>query len=207
MKAISTQKILIFLVVSLILFNAGLLYFRIQDKIMLERAMQSISRLAHLKDVKFQFDFSKEITITRFKYEQYYIGNVYIYTGSDKNTLMHVHNITNDPKLVLGLNRNMCIPCIDGTLENLKDFFPDYENNPNIILIADIEERFKDNYYNKKVISFLHKEDFPLYEIETPYLFILDKDLNVKLLFIIDKTSPELTIEYLKNIRKRYLDI
>ena len=72
--------------------------------------------------------------------------------------------------------------------------------------IADIEQRFKDDYYGKKVVSFHQKEDYPLYEIETtPYFFILDKDLCVKLLFITDTTSPELTKEYLKIIKDRYM--
>lgn len=37
--------------------------------------------------------------------------------------------------------------------------------------------------------------------------FIFDKDLCAKLLFITDQTSPELTKEYLKMIRERYMDI
>lgn len=47
-----------------------------------------------------------------------------------------------------------------------------------------------------------------MYEIKImPYFFILDKDLRVKLLFITDKTSPELTKEYLKIIKERYMEI
>lgn len=36
--------------------------------------------------------------------------------------------------------------------------------------------------------------------------FVFDKDLYVKLLFITDKTSPELTADYLKIIKERYLE-
>ncbi|MDR2968730.1 MAG: hypothetical protein LBV32_03885, partial [Tannerellaceae bacterium] len=67
-------------------------------------------------------------------------------------------------------------------------------------------QRFKDDYYGKKVVSFLQKEDYPLYEIiMMPYFFILDEDLCVKFLFITDKTSPELTKEYLKMTKHRYV--
>ena len=47
--------------------------------------------------------------------------------------------MADQPKLVLGLNQNMCSPCVYGVLEDLKEFFPDYETNPDIIYIADIE--------------------------------------------------------------------
>jgi len=208
MKTKSTQTLLICIAACLLLCNIGFLYLHHQDKNKMKRAVQSMSRLGHLKNVEFMFEASKEITRTRFRYEQYQIGNVLIYLGSDNNTLFPVLSITDHPKLVFGLNQNMCSPCIEGALKIIKEFFPDYETNPNIICIADIEQRFKDNYFGKKVISFQRKADFPLYEIELmPYFFILDKDLVVKLLFITDKTSPELTKEYLKIIKDRYPDI
>ena len=90
-------------------------------------------------------------------------------------------------------------------LLTLKQFFL-ILNQIRILYAADIEQRFKDDYYGKKVVSFHQKEDYPLYEIETtPYFFILAKDLCVKLLFITDTTSPELTKEYLKIIKDRYM--
>jgi hypothetical protein len=173
----------------------------------MEKVVQSISRMEYLKEIEFMFKISKEITTTRFKYEQHDLDNTYIYWGSDKNTLISVRSITDRPKLVLGLNQDMCSPCVLEVLEALKEFFPDYEANQNIIYIADIEQRFKDDYFNKKVVSFHNKDDFPLYGIGMPYFFIMDKDLDVKMLFITDKTSPELTKEYLKIIRERYPDI
>ncbi|MCD7933205.1 MAG: hypothetical protein LUH15_18655 [Tannerellaceae bacterium] len=121
---------------------------------------------------------------------------------------MPIHSITNQPKLVVGLNQNMCRPCVEGVFNDIKEVFPDFDSNPNIICIAEIEQRFKDDYYGKKVISFQQKEAYPLYKIDSmPYFFILDKDLCVKLLFITDKTSPELTKEYLKIIKERYTEI
>jgi len=201
MKSRYTQLILSGIVVCLLLFNINLIFRQQRDKNRLATVVQNMQRL---NNVEFMFQDSKEITAKRFKYEQFNIGNVYIYTGSDKNAHMPIRSITERPKLVLGLSQNMCRPCIEGVLADLNEFFPDYETNENIIYIADIEQRFKDNYHNKKVVSFQQKDDFHLYEIENPYFFILDKDLVVKLLLITDKTSPELTKEYLKIIRERY---
>lgn len=164
--------------------------------------------LKHLENIEFKYEISKEITVTRFKYEQRRIGNLDVYIGSDNNILIPVRSIIDQPKLVLGLNQNMCRPCVEGVFGDVREFFPDFESNPNIICIADIEQRFKDDYYGKKVISFHQKDDFPLYEIEdTPYFFILDKDLCVKQLFITDKTSSELTKAYLKIIKEHYMEI
>ena len=178
MKNISTQIVLKSLVGCFLLFNVALLFSSQRYRLKLKEASYKIKEL---ENTSLKFDISKEITTSRFNYEQ--------------------------RKLVIGLNQNMCRPCVEGVFEEVRKVFPDFDSNPNILCVADIEQRFKDDYYGKKVISFSKKEDFPLYEIvATPYFFILDKDLYVKLLFITDKTSPELTADYLKIIKERYLE-
>ncbi|MCS2892185.1 hypothetical protein NXY11_13485 [Parabacteroides faecis] len=203
MKNKSTQIILKCIVACFLLFNIGLLFLNQQHKSELNNTKH---KLEHLENIEIMFEVSKETTVARFKYEQCSIGNSTIYLGSDNETLIPVQSITNRPKLVIGLNHNMCRPCVEGVFTDIKEVFPDFASNPDIICIADIERRFKDDYYGKRVVSFHQKEDYPLYEIETmPYFFILDKDLCAKLLFITDKTSPELTKEYLKIIKERYI--
>lgn len=205
MKEKSTQIILKYIIACFVLFNIGLLLLNQQYKSELKGTKL---KLNHLEDVEIMFEVSKETTVARLKYEQCSIDDSDIYWGSDNKVLIPVRSITNQPKLVIGLNQNMCRPCVEGTFADIKDVFPGFESNPNIICIADIERRFKDDYYGKKVVSFYQKDAYPLYEIETmPYFFILDKDLCVKQLFITDKTSPELTKEYLKIIKQRYMDI
>lgn len=205
MKKISTRIILISISVCLLIFNIGLLLLLQMHKYELNSIKY---RLKHLENIEFMFEASKEITITRFKYEQCNIKDSYIYFGSDINSIIPIDFITDQPKLVLGLNQNMCRPCVESVFADINEIFPDFESNTNIICIADIEQRFKDDYYGKKVMSFQQREDFPLYQIVAmPYFFILDKDLCIKLLFITDKTSPELTKEYLKTIKDRYKEI
>lgn len=205
MKEKSTQIILKCIVACFLLFNIGLLFLHRQQKGELNNIMLKLKRS---EDIEIMFEVSKETTVTRFKYEQRTIGNSSIYWGSDNKAFIPIQSITNQPKLVIGLNQNMCRPCVEDVFADIREVFPDFESNPNILCIADVERRFKDNYYGKKVVSFHQKDDYPLYEIETmPYFFIFDKDLCVKLLFITDKTSPELTKEYLKMIKERYVDI
>jgi len=199
MKYKSTSIILTCISVCFLLFNIYLLLI-----IQINKHELANTKL-HLENVEFMFEVSKEITITRFKYEQCSISDSYIYAGSNNSEFIPINNITNQPKLVLGLNQNMCKPCVEGVFDNVKEIFPNFELNPNIICIADIEQRFKDDYYGIKVISFHNKNDFPLYEIETrPYFFIIDKDLCIKQLFITDITSPELTKEYLRTLKEHY---
>jgi len=203
MKSKTTYIILISAIICSLISNIRLWHLYKQHTIKMEALLKTID---YLTEIEFMHTFSKELMISRIMYEQYDVSNAFTYIGSDNNMLLPIKDIINRPKLVLGLNQNMCAPCILGVLEAIKEIFIDFENNPDIILIADLEQRFKDNYHNKKVLSFSDKEDFPLYSLGAPYLFVLDKDLTVKMLFIADKTSPELTKEYLKIIKERFFD-
>ena len=62
-------------------------------------------------------------------------------------------------------------------------------------------------FWLKQALSFHREEDFPLYKSGMPYLFVLDRDMSIKMLFITDKASPDLTGEYLAVIKKRFPDI
>ena len=155
MKTKSTYIILICIIICALLSNIRLLYLYKQNNIRMEAILKTME---HLTEIEFMHNISKELTISRITYEQHDISNAYIYIGSDKNALLPVSNIINRPKLVLGLNQNMCAPCILGVLDNIKEIFS-------------------------------------------------DKDLVVKILFVTDKTSPDLTKEYLKIIRERYRDL
>lgn len=205
MKNKSTQIILICVAFCLLLFNIGMLTVVKAHK---DELTSANHRLEDLEKIDLKYDVTTESILSRFKYEQYSIPNSYIYEGSDKNKLIPILSIANQPKLVLGFNQNMCRPCVEGVFACVKEVFPDFGTNLDIVCIADIEQRFKNDYYGMKVISFFQKEDFPLYEIlRDPYFFILDEELSVKQLFISSAVTPELTKEYLKIIKERYFDI
>ena len=203
MKAKSTYLILTVIIIGSLLTNIRLLHINRQNSIKMEAIVKTVD---YLTEVEFMHTVSKELTVSRIMYEQHDVSGASVYFGSDKNALLPLRTIMDGSKLVLGLNQTMCAPCVHGVLDNNKEIFPDFDTNPDILLIADLEQRFKDNYYNKKVLSFSEREDFPLYSLGMPYFFILDKDLVVKMLFITDKTSPELTREYLETVKERYFD-
>ncbi len=202
MKSRSLQIVLICVVICLALFNIKLLINIQNSNSDLEKAKNEIHLL---ENIEFIFQRFKDITMLSLEYDQFYIGESSMYIGSNNKTNVPITSIVDKPKLIIGLNQNMCLPCVKSAFEIIKEFYPDFESNSNILCIADIEQRFKDDYYGKQVISFQDVEDFPLYNIDTkPYFFILDKDLSVKRLFITDDASPEVTREYLKIINKHY---
>lgn len=202
MKSRSLQIVLICVVICLALFNIKLLINIQHSNSDLEKAKNEIHLL---ENIEFIFQRFKDITMLSLEYDQFYIGESSMYIGSNNKTNVPITSIVDKPKLIIGLNQNMCLPCVKSAFEIIKEFYPDFESNSNILCIADIEQRFKDDYYGKQVISFQDVEDFPLYNIDTkPYFFILDKDLSVKRLFITDDASPEVTREYLKIINKHY---
>ena len=107
MKNISTQIVLKSLVGCFLLFNVALLFSSQRSRLQLKEASHKIKEL---ENTALKFDISKEITTSRFNYEQRKIGNSPVYIGSDDETLIPIHEITDRPKLVIGLNQNMCRP-------------------------------------------------------------------------------------------------
>ena len=105
MKNKSTQIVLKCTLAGFLLFNIGLLFLNQQYK---NKLNSTKHELEHLENIEIKFEVSKETTVTRFKYEQCNIGNSTIYLGSDNKTLIPALSITDRPKLVIGLNQNMC---------------------------------------------------------------------------------------------------
>ncbi|MDR0603601.1 MAG: hypothetical protein LBG80_04775 [Bacteroidales bacterium] len=202
------MKIKRIMVVCLIVCLAGLdgwlLYSNWRNKIAVNILNEELKKTATLYQVEYLYKVSKELSKLRLQYEHYPLNNCKIYIGSDTSKIVSVETLVNKPKLIFGLPKDICPPCIDFVIEQLKEIMPDHLYNDDVIFVADIERRLKDNYYNKQVVSFHNKNDFPLYKIGVPYLFVLDDNMVVKMLFITDKGNPELTAEYIKNI-KRFL--
>ena len=99
MKTNSPQTILAIIAVCLLLFNINLLYLNHQNKNRLTRVAQDIQRLEYLKNVEYMLQDSKELTVARFNYEQFHIGDATVYIGSDRNAVMPLRRITEQPKL------------------------------------------------------------------------------------------------------------
>jgi hypothetical protein len=204
--------ILIFIVTgSLIALNVRLMHInrqvrveKEQDKMLIETLNRELSKAGNLREFEYLYKASKEMTVFRLQNELYSLANRKVYFGAEKSKVFPIEDLSECPKLIFGSSQNMCSPCVYAVLDKLKEVFPDYAENENILFVADIEQRLKENYHHKKVLSFYHEDEFPLYKSGMPYLFVLDRDIAIKMLYITDKTSPDLTQIYLEEIRRKY---
>lgn len=148
------------------------------------------------------FYYIKENYLISFRNNEIALNNSRVYFGNDTTSTFHIFNKLHGKYLVFRFSGDACNACIDFVIERIKRVFKDYSINERIILIgSNINPRVKDGYYQKKILSF-YETDFGL-ELEKfgiPFLFIIDKEQISKMIFIPDKSFPEITDEYLNNI-------
>jgi len=111
-------------------------------------------------------------------------------------------------KLVFRVSELNCSICVNHIVTKLKEHFPNYSLNSNIIIIYDSEKlRYSNGMYDKQAYLTNNRSilGLPAENTNLPFLFILNKDdMMAKMVFIPDKGMPELTDEYLKIIKKRF---
>lgn len=134
------------------------------------------------------------------------VNNPLVYKGTDTADKAYFYDIIRDKCLVFRFSGESCNACIDFAISKIKSVFKDFASNDRILFIgSNINERLKDKYYGKPVISF-DSEDLglPFEEYNTPFIFIIDRERITKMLFVPDKTIPDLTDFYLNMIKERY---
>jgi hypothetical protein len=116
--------------------------------------------------------------------------------------------LLNTPKLVLRYDERHCDECLLNVFEKL-----DSHNllNTNLLVLATHRDQ-----KSLKIFKSTHRINIPIYRIpresleipieqnNTIYLFIMDKDKYVKLLFVPEKFYPSLIDEYLNIINDRF---
>jgi len=136
------------------------------------------------------------------------INNPEIYIGNDTANKMNLFDLVKGKCLVLRFSGEACNVCIDFVINRMKRTFSDFAENDRILLIgSNLNTRVKENYYGKKIISFYSGDlGLPFEEYNTPFLFIIDRDRITKMFFIPEKTMPELTDFYMKNVFERFFN-
>ena len=131
-----------------------------------------------------------------------------VYRGNAVNDTFSLFDIVNDKCLVFRFSGEACNTCIDFVIEQLKKTFPDYASNERILLIgSNINNRVKEKYYGKPVISYVLEDlGLPFEEYNIPFLMIIDRDRESKMMFIPEKSMPDLTEMYFKAVKERYFE-
>lgn len=110
--------------------------------------------------------------------------NLHVYWGKEKKDSFKLSILAKEPKLIFRYSTTMCRPCIDDAIFEIKEVFPNYEVNENIVFSCkNLENRLKESYLGKRNLSFTYLDNIPIEKHQIPYLFILDKDLKIKKAF------------------------
>ena len=129
------------------------------------------------------------------------IANARVFWGRDSLKTFDLSRIASKPRLVFCFSKNTCTPCIESAIEITKELFPNFLENENIIITGDYPMRLRDDCYGKKMLT---GAALPFNEIEVPFFFILDKNMNLSFLHLFNKINPDYTKLYLDEIRKKF---
>ncbi|SFL52005.1 hypothetical protein SAMN05216357_12642 [Porphyromonadaceae bacterium KH3CP3RA] len=131
------------------------------------------------------------------------IVNTKVYFGTDSINQTTLHELTNIPRLFFYFSNNTCPPCIDQSVEIIKEIFNDYESNEKIIFISpDYPLRYSNNCYGKKLLKLKNENlGLPIEDgFQPPFFIIINMDMKVESIHVVNKMDFERTREYLVRI-------
>lgn len=122
------------------------------------------------------------------------------YWGLDSLNKFNIKTLIDQHKFFFYFSYQTCSPCIQQTVEYIKEIYPDYENDDRIIFISpDYPVRFRRNCYGKKLLTLSNGElGIPLETENVPFIFTLNSDLVIEKLHIVNKNDFAKTSEFLK---------
>ena len=134
------------------------------------------------------------------------IENRIVYISADSLNFLYLSDLVQDKTLVSTFSLGMCESCVDFAVEKLEQHFPDYMNNDRILFIPiDIQARFRKEYFGKALINLVQPPNLLFEGAEKhPCFFLLDEEMIVKMLFVPDYHTSELTDMYLGSIKSRF---
>ncbi|GHT07526.1 hypothetical protein FACS189426_01100 [Bacteroidia bacterium] len=146
---------------------------------------------------------SAEIYRRTVRYSQTPLENAIVYWGGDTLQTQLLSEIAKKTRLVFCFSINSCSPCIDTAIKLLKEQFSDFESNESILITGDNPMRLRDDCYGKRMLGGI---TLPLNEIEAPFFFILNEDVDLSHLHILNKMDTNSTVIYLTEIKKKFIN-
>jgi len=135
-----------------------------------------------------------------------------IVTTLNNDSIHFCKILDENPKLVFRFSEESCPPCVEMEIERLKKI-GETIGKENVIILT--------SYRNLRYLKLLKQQnniDFSIYNINDtnlnfptvlkniPFLFIINSKLEAELVFIPEKTIPELSYQYYEIIKKRYFE-
>lgn len=152
-----------------------------------------------------------ENTLLRFK--MYFVSEgcrlspEIVIKAENEKTLLLKELVKNGKKLVLRISNTHCPACLYDLCPSVARFLKSV-GKENVIYLSDYDNArtltlLKSNYKIDHEVYSVKKIDLPLEESNVPYLFLLDENLKIELIFAPIKELPELTDSYFQIIKSR----
>jgi len=138
-----------------------------------------------------------------------YSKELQVYSFNEMKKLALSSFAVNEPILVLRILGKDCSSCIDSLFVLMKSVLSDI-NDKQILVLTD-EKNPRKVMVNQRLHGFsyptcyIEEGEIPIsIESETPYFFVTDSSISIKLLHKFDPSIPKLTQNYLQIIKKRF---
>ena len=131
------------------------------------------------------------------------LDNQTVHLGIDSLNQMELKQIAADHLFFFYFSNQTCSPCIEQTVNYIKEVFPDYEKEDRIYFIApDYPAQFRRNCYGKQLLTLSTGAlGIPLEAENVPFLFTLSDELAIEKMHVVNKNDFIKTLEFLKTIR------
>ena len=132
------------------------------------------------------------------------IENQAVYQGNDTLEITDLKQIAESNLFFFYFSSHTCSPCIQQTVNYIKEVWPDYENDDRITFIAsDYEPKYRQNCYGKTLVTLSKGQlGIPLEKEQVPFLFTLSDELTIENLHIVNKNDFIKTLDFLKKMNK-----
>ncbi len=130
------------------------------------------------------------------------VNNQRVYFGLDSLNTFNIKQLTGHHKFFLYFSVEACPPCIQETIERIKEAFPDYKKDDEIIFISpDYPKRFRINCHGKKLLTLENRLGIGLEQENAPFLFTLNSDLRMEKIHIVNKNDFQKLTDFLEELK------
>lgn len=144
--------------------------------------------LAHVSELE------KEIT-------GHILDSQWAFWGNDSLSRFPLTQFAITEKIFFYFTQNVCPPCLIATVDIIKQYFPDYEQNDTIIFISpDWTPRLRYDCYGKKLLTLQNGKIGVTLEEDIPLFFKISNGMELTDVHIVTKVDFERTEAYLRNI-------
>jgi hypothetical protein len=116
------------------------------------------------------------------------------------------------PIMILRIKETYCSSCVDMEMK-MVNLFIEVLKDDLYIIVSQSSDRFIRRLFLKNKMKLPYEEipfnllsDFEFEKFESPYYFLLHKDLHISNIYVSAKELPKLTEEYIKDVKKLIMD-